>query len=110
MKTFTKQFAQGDVYFERVAEIPTTAKAVEGKIVTHSESGHHHAFPTDANIQRYTTDNPFVCYLSVAGTGAELLHNKTGPHAHESVFFEPGCYKISRQRETAPEGYRQVAD
>jgi hypothetical protein len=54
--------------------------------------------------------NPFVCYLSIEGE-TPLEHLKTGEHAHEALMFAPGVYKIRRQFETTPEGWkRAVAD
>ena len=116
MKTFEKQAAQGDVLFTRVKDIPQdVTKALpdlSGRvIVAHSETGHHHAFPTGAAVELFTTKNPLICYLRVSGNEAVALKHLRPFDTHESIAFNPGCYEVRRQREWTPEGWaRMVAD
>jgi hypothetical protein len=38
------------------------------------------------------------------------LDHKRTFDTHESILFEPGNYKVRRQREYTPEGFRRVED
>jgi hypothetical protein len=108
MKTFKNCAAQGDVMFRRVKEIPSTATAVENKVVAHSETGHHHAFDAGASVFLYTTADSMVSYLDVREP-AVLKHHRDFD-THEALMFDAGKYEIRRQREWAPEGWRRVED
>ena len=109
-----KAFCQGDVIFVPVVEIPSDgvveAKRESGRlIVTHSETGHHHAIDSaDARLFQDPRD-PLVAYLSIDGCGAELVHHRS-VDTHESVMFPPGVWQVRRQQEHAPEGWRRVED
>jgi hypothetical protein len=114
MKTFNKIAAQGDIMIIKVAELPNkdTLQEVSSKgsniIVTHSETGHHHVMEREKVTMFECKDNELECFLEVHRK-AELKHLR--PHdTHESILFEPGVYKIRRQREYTPEGYRRVQD
>lgn len=111
MQTFKTQASQGDVLFTRVPKIPKGAKCVEKPgpvIVAHSETGHHHVF-TSPEVKLFEVPNdPFTCYLQLAGP-AELTHLR--PHdTHEAIMFGAGCFEVRRQREYTPEGFRMVQD
>ena len=110
MKTFENQAFQGDVAFIRVADdaIPADAEKAKDLVVAHSETGHHHAFPTDANVERFTTSDPFTAYLKVATESVLLHHREFDTHA--PIVFKPGTYMVRRQREHTPEGFRQIQD
>lgn len=114
MKTLERMGCQGDVMFRRVESIPKTAKAVTEKgriIVTHSETGHHHAIDIDDSgaVTRFEVGDPMVCYLSIAGDGAEVVHHRPFD-THETVKLLAGCWEVRRQREYTPEGWRRVED
>lgn len=112
MKTFRSQAAQGDVLLMRVESIPKTAKRAEPQlgqhVVSHSETGHDHYLPAE-HVTRYTTDDPMVCYLRIAGDGAPLIHARSFD-THETIHLRPGNYEVRRQREHTPKGWRMVAD
>ena len=110
--TFINRVAQGDVFFKRVNAVPTNAtpaaKSGGDVVVAHSETGHHHSFARECGVTYYTTQDPFICYLSVE-TPSLLEHHR--PHdTHAPILFAPGCYKVHRQREHTPEGWRMVQD
>ena len=114
MKTFNQVCAQGDVYFfrARTNEIPKNFVEVlpeNGElIVTHSETGHHHVMnPAGARMFR-NPDNEFDSVL-VLDRPTSLDHKRTFD-THESIMFDAGVYKVRRQREYTPEGFRKVAD
>ena len=112
MKTFTKQAAQGDFLITKIDKLPdniTAEKSEKGNyVVAHSETGHNHVIAQD-NVQFYAAnDNEFVAYLKVEKT-ANIIHMR-GFDTHETLRVDPGVYKINRQREYTPEGYRRAAD
>lgn len=96
MKTFKECVAQGDVYFRRINEIPTTAKPVDkfDGIVAHSETGHHHKFAKMEGLSYYTTQDPTVAYLRLEAPNA-LEHHRAFD-THGTISFEPGCYEARR--------------
>lgn len=112
MKNFINQAAQGDVLFTRVDELPEgfkQEKAHNGQyVVAHSETGHNHIIKED-EAKLYVNDNdPFVAYLVVDNT-AKVEHMRSF-HTHETIAFDKGIYRINRQREYTPEGYRRAQD
>lgn len=118
MKNASKMAAQGDVLFRRVPALPTTAKPVERRkgapiVVAHSETGHHHVV-RDPAARFFTTDDPFVCFLSLECPSVDVEHLR--PHdTHETVRLlgepsGPSHFEVRRQREHTPEGWRMVQD
>lgn len=112
MKTFTKMFAQGDVLFERINELPKKAKLIapiKGRvIVAHSETGHHHVMDADRTELYRLPEEIYECFL-VVHKADDLVHLRSYD-THETVHFEPGIYRVQRQREHTPEGLRRVED
>ena len=112
MKTFKNCAAQGDVYFIRTTIIPEGYVEVLPEngdvIVTHSETGHHHVMhSTSAKMYRSPYDE-FDSVLVVEHP-TELRHKRTFD-THESILFDTGIYKVRRQREYTPAGFRKVQD
>lgn len=112
MKTFTKQAAQGDLLVVRIPRLPEGAKLDKGKgakIVGHSETGHHHVID-GVNVKVFRLENdPMVCFLQVSEPYADLVHQR--PYdTHETLRIPVGVFKIQRQREHTPEGWRVVSD
>ena len=112
MRTFKNQAAQGDVFFERIEEMPEgleLAKLDNGNfVVAHSESGHNHVIDS-RNAQLFIDKtNQFIAYLKVMAP-AELKHLRDHD-THETLAFEPGIYRIRRQREATPEGWQKAQD
>lgn len=104
---------QGDIAIERVASRLTSGlteiKPTRGRhIVAHSETGHHH-FVEESSARFFSSGEPLVCYLEVDGKYADLVHGRT-TEPHETWRLPKGTYRISRQREWTPEGWRVVAD
>ena len=117
MKTFEKNMRmgiQGDVAFTRVDNLEdkefTQLEADQGHlVVAHSETGHNHAFlETDGVEVLADPDDEFVSWLKVTADSA-LKHYRSY-NKHETIKFTPGIYRINRQREYTPEGFRRVAD
>lgn len=117
MKKFEKhmkQGIQGDVMFFRVTDIPEglveAKREADGQlVVAHSESGHNHSFDLDDNVTVLEDPkNPLVAYMKVE-TPSDLTHKKSYD-THETVNFTEGYYRINRQREYTPEGFRRAQD
>lgn len=112
MKTFDEIAAQGDVMFKRIDTLPEGLTEQKGEngvhVVAHSETGHNHIIK-DTDAKLYANDNePFVAYL-VVDNSAKLEHMRSFD-THETILFKEGVYKITRQREYTPEGYRRAQD
>ena len=115
MKTFDKCAAQGDVLFIKMSSsINPNAVGEEilpenGElIVTHSETGHHHVMdPSHAKMYR-GVDKDYESVL-VIDRPTPIVH-KRSHDTHEPIMFDIGTYKVRRQREHTPEGFRRVED
>lgn len=112
MKTVEKIGFQGDVAFVRVGELPKNAAARVGKnanVCAHSETGHHHV-ALDATL--FDVGDPLVCYLRLEAPSAEIRHLRP-QDTHEPLCLGGGVgatYKVIRQREHTPDGWRRVED
>lgn len=111
MLTFKQQAAQGDLLIERVAKLPADAKLADKEgtnyVVAHSETGHHHTVAAD-KAEFYTTEHPMVCYLQVSES-VDLIHHRSFD-THPTFTIPPGTFKLRRQREHTPSGWRRIED
>lgn len=102
---------QGDITLVAVTTAPAGSEVapVSGSvIVAHSETGHHHLVDSrQARLER--GENPWICYLHVTAEYADLVHARD-VNPHETVRLPLGIYRINRQREWTPEGWRQIND
>lgn len=101
-----KQARQGDVFVERIDEIPDGAVPVpreDGRIIlAHGEvTGHAHAI---AAPRAQLLQHAGQMYLKLL-TYAYLRHEE-----HDEIRLPPGSYRVTRQREYTPEEIRYVAD
>lgn len=115
MKQFTKEMKmviQGDVCLTRVDSLPDSLSVVHPTngqhIVTHSETGHNHCFDDGDVVLLDDPTDDLVGYIQV-NSPAELKHHRSFD-THETIQFDTGIYRINRQREYTPEGFRQVLD
>lgn len=119
MKEIERCGAQGDIILRRVSEVPegyTEAKRENGVlVVTHSETGHHHAIKHDGVTMFENPSDPLVAYLRMdIGVSAELEHLR--PYdTHETLRLlgdkkKATVWEVRRQREWSPEGWRRVVD
>ena len=89
------QWRQGDVFFERVETVPDRATARGGAVLFQGErSGHAHAIAAPACAQVLEVDG--VLYVRAAAAFS-VVHDEHGP-----IAFEPGTYRVWRQREYDP--------
>lgn len=102
--------AQGDVSIFPVDQIPAglEEKQPEGgmHILAHSETGHHHVI--EGNTVRVYREDDFVSYLDVQAP-ANVVHLRSFD-THAPISLPPGKYRVTRQREYTPEGFRLAAD
>lgn len=114
MKTFSKFAAQGDVFFMKVENfsIPSNANRIapiNGKIeVAHSETGHNHVMDPE-DVELYQLPGSIMDLLLVVNKPTVLEHLRNFD-THEPIMFDSGTYKVRRQREYTPEGFRRVED
>ena len=112
MKTFKNHCAQGDVFISRITALPDGTERVEPEngvvVVTHSETGHHHVMDAEHVTMRRLPDSIMDCLL-VVDEPTELRHLRNFD-THESILFDKGTYRVRRQREYTPEGFRRVED
>ena len=115
MKTVKTIGFQGDVMFEKIKAIPSTAIKQDRNgpaIIVHSETGHHHLVH-DVGVTHFEdTKNPLICYLRLDDGFADVVHARSYD-THETVRLKGKArdiFKCRRQRERAPEGWRRVAD
>lgn len=111
MKKFTPPYvAQGDLNIFACQSIPDDlepAEPIDGKhVLAHSETGHHHVI--DGNTCRVFKRDDFIAYLDVEKP-SNVVHLR-GFDTHEGIELPAGKYRITRQREYTPEGFRVAAD
>jgi hypothetical protein len=116
MKTFTNMAAQGDFIIMRVDDLPDNLEPLAPEngqfIIAHSETGHNHVM-TMERVQAYkpkdvAENNLYELFLSVEAPTE--IHHLRSFDTHEELLVPPGNYRIRRQREYVPEGYRRAAD
>lgn len=116
MRVVDESGAQGDVMFRRVSAIPkdyVEQKPTAEIVVAHSETGHHHTVSgCDAVLFSKPGDNMLSYLQMTAGGVLPVMHHRSyDTHDPMGLKGEPGTvWEIRRQRESAPEGWRQVAD
>ena len=112
MNTFKYQAAQGDILLTRIDELPDGLSKMVSEnneyIVAHSETGHHHVL-ADSDVDVYQAANDeFVLYVVV--NAPTVLKHKRSFDTHSPISLDSGIYRINRQREYTPEGYRRAQD
>jgi hypothetical protein len=103
----TKIYRQGDVLIEAVKTLPgglKPAKRAGGRIILAEgeTTGHAHAI-VDKEVESFV-DEQGNLYLSVEAETV-VKHEE-----HGAITLPIGYYKITRQREYAPDAIRNVAD
>lgn len=100
---------QGDIMVQRVEAVPAEAADAKTDVVAHSETGHHHV-ATKARV--YAAPDGMTLYMQAIGAEIDLVHKR--PYdTHETIrlLTKPGdVFRVRRQREHTPEGWRRVED
>lgn len=110
-------YRQGDVLLVRVNNIPanvTPRPRDKGRVIlAYGEvTGHAHQIDTPDTVALFNapesevdrTSGLELAYLKVDRL-SQLVHEE-----HDAIMLEPGMYRVSNQREYAPEALRSVAD
>lgn len=91
-----RQRQQGDVFLERVENLPTGAKKMNLKkqlVLAHGESGNVHTLEVSPLIEAYEHEGK--TYVRVLEKPAEVQH--TGPSAdHAPQVLHPGLYEFGK--------------
>lgn len=95
---YHERFAQGDVNGEIVGDLPdgcvpsSAERDAQGRvIVSHSERGHHHVLPADAEVMEREERGMMVLYALVRDPGRALVQDAPG-QSHEAVPLKPGSW------------------
>jgi len=116
MRTFTRMAAQGDFIIIRINELPTNLEVMAPEngvfVIAHSETGHNHVMER-THVEAFKAKNTkevdlYEMFLNVKEP-TEINHLRSFD-THETLLVPPGTYKIRRQREYTPEGFRKAAD
>lgn len=109
----TAQVAQGDILITPFdGEIPIEYVAVTAlehmHVLAHSETGHHHVMEAKTVDFFCSANDAFVSYIDVKKP-TELRHLR-GFDTHKTIVFPAGKYRVNRQGEQTPEGWKRVED
>ena len=115
----SNQYRQGDVFIERVEEIPATAQKQETSrrvILAHGEAtGHHHVLETADPADWWKQGKISIANQIPSTITGELFlslpetASVTHPE-HATIELPPGKYRVTRQREYSPQAIRTVCD
>ena len=93
---------QGDLLIVSVDEIPKDSKPKKDRVLAEGEAtGHMHELDSGEVYEVGDT-----LYFRVPGDSTATLKHQE----HKEIEFAPGEYKVIRQREYEPRGWRRVAD
>ena len=93
---------QGDLLIVKVQSIPKGAIKSASRILAEGEAtGHMHELDSGEVYEKEG-----VLYFRVMDCNIATLNHPE----HKAIEFEPGEYKVIRQREYEPEGWRHVRD
>lgn len=96
-------YRQGDLLFVKTNELPKECIVVEDGIIARGEiTGHTHKIRDGRKAALLVAMN--VAYIH-ALKECEIDHQE-----HDVIILPPGDWKVIRQREYTPEGWRRVAD
>jgi hypothetical protein len=114
IKTFRDVAAQGDCFLYRVDVVPAGAKPAAPQngvyVVAHSETGHHHTVLERPSVRLFEDPaDPLSAWLDVREPGHTLEHQR-GFDTHKALALPVGVFKVRRQREYTPEGFRRAQD
>lgn len=103
--------AQGDLNIFSAKSIPSNLVKQKpdnngNHILAHSETGHNHVISGD--FSEVYSENEFISYIDV-NKESNIVHLRSFD-THETIALPPGQYRITRQREYTPEGFRRAAD
>lgn len=93
---------QGDLLIVKVNELPKESTKQNHRVLAEGEAtGHKHELDSGDLYEKDGT----LFFKVPEEQKTTLTHQEHGP-----ITFEPGVYKVIRQREYEPRGWRRVAD
>jgi len=93
---------QGDVLVVKVDKIPESAIKVDSRILAEGEAaGHLH----ELDLGEVYEDGDVLYFRVPADKKASLNHPE-----HKVISFDAGEYKVVRQREYIPDGWKTIRD
>lgn len=93
---------QGDLLIVKVDSFPKDVVKRDNRVLAEGEAtGHMHELDKGEVYEKDGT-----LYFKVEENTTTTLNHPE----HKAVAFEPGAYKVIRQREYEPRGWRHVAD
>ena len=93
---------QGDLLIVKIKNIPQDAIKQESKVLAEGEAtGHMHELDSGEVYEKEG-----ILYFKVAEGSVSTLNHPE----HKAIEFESGEYKVIRQREYEPRGWRVVRD
>lgn len=96
-----KKFRHGDVLIEEVKEIPDDCKKLNHLVLAKGEvTGHKHEVVGDSILY----EKEGVLFLKV------IQESVVNHEEHKTKVLPKGKYKVIKQREYEPEGWRNVSD
>lgn len=112
-------YRQGDVLIEQVETIPSEAKRQKKSasvVLAHGEvTGHHHVLETEDPADWWKRGEISDAAQKPAAVGGEIFvalpdGGSVKHDEHATIDLPAGTYRITRQREYAPDAIRNVAD
>lgn len=100
---------QGDIMLTLVDSLPGDAVAKKDNVIAHSETGHHHVAE---RAKVFTVPDGETLYLRALGKSVDIVHKRPFD-THETIRLlgAPGqVWRVRRQREYVPDGWRRVED
>jgi hypothetical protein len=101
-------FRQGDVFLEKIREIPAKARGTvlpHGTLVYGEVTGHSHRLEDLSTGRLFPGAVAGAFFLEVMAPKARIVHEEHGP-----IDLGKGFYRVWRQREYSPEAIRPVCD
>lgn len=93
---------QGDLFIVKVCELPENSVLQNHRVLAEGEAtGHMHELDSGELYEK----GGILYFWVPEDQKTTLTHQEHGP-----ITFEPGVYKVIRQREYEPRGWRRVAD
>lgn len=94
---------QGDLLIVRINALPTSAQPHKSRVLAEGEAtGHLHELDEQADVFE---DKGTLYFRVKENAPSKLTHPE-----HHTLTFEPGEYRVIRQREYEPNGWRNAND
>ena len=94
---------QGDLLIIRINTIPSQAVQQQSRVLAEGEAtGHLHQLDEEAEVY----EEKGALYFRIKEDKKSILIHPE----HKPLTFEPGVYRVIRQREYAPRGWRYASD